>query len=58
MEQLAAHIPDLVIQKPVSDHLPQTVHSYGVVVFADISGTASILLLYYVVVLKSGILIS
>lgn len=55
LEQLAAHIPDLVIQKPVSDHLPQTVHSYGVVVFADISGT---LLLYYVVVLKSGILIS
>lgn len=38
LEQLATHIPDLVFQKPQSDHLPQTIHSYGVIVFADISG--------------------
>lgn len=38
LERLATLIPDIVIQKPISDHLPQTIHSYGVIVFADISG--------------------
>ena len=37
-EQLASHIPDVVIQRPHDAPLPQTVHSYGVIVFADISG--------------------
>ena len=38
LEQLATHIPDLVIQRPHDAPLPQTVLSYGVILFADISG--------------------
>ena len=38
LEQLVTHIPDLVIVRPTGESLPQTVHSYGVIVFADISG--------------------
>jgi hypothetical protein len=43
LEQLATHIPDLVIQKPLIDHLPQTIYSYGVIVFADISGIVQLM---------------
>ena len=39
LEQLASHIPDLVVYRAHNAPLPQTIHSYGVVMFADISGT-------------------
>jgi len=38
LEQLATHIPDIVLQRPHIDNPPQTIDSCGVVVFADISG--------------------
>ncbi len=37
-EQLAAHLPDVVITRPYDAPIPQTIHTYGVIVFADISG--------------------
>ena len=36
--QLVTHVPDLVVHRSHDEPLPQTVHSYGVVMFADISG--------------------
>ena len=38
LEQLVTHIPDIVVQRPVNSPNPQTVRSYGVLMFADISG--------------------
>ena len=38
LEQLVSHIPDLVVARAYDAPLPQTIHSYGVVMFADISG--------------------
>ena len=37
-ERLAAHLPDVVIRRPLDTPLPFTVRSFGVIVFADISG--------------------
>ena len=39
MEQLVTHVPDLVVYRSHSAPLPQTIHSYGVVMFGDISGS-------------------
>lgn len=38
LEQLVTHIPDMVVYRAHNAPLPQTIHSYGVVMFADISG--------------------
>ena len=38
LEQLVTHIPDLVVHRSHGEPLPQTIHSYGVVMFTDISG--------------------
>lgn len=38
LEQLVTHIPDLIAYRVHDAPLPQTIHSYGVVMFADISG--------------------
>ncbi len=39
LEQLVTHIPDMVVYRAHNAPMPQTIHSYGVVMFADISGT-------------------
>ena len=38
LEQLATHVPDLIVFRSHDAPLPQTIHSYGVVMFTDISG--------------------
>ena len=38
LEQLATHVPDLIVFRTHDAPLPQTIRSYGVVMFADISG--------------------
>lgn len=38
LDQLATHVPDVVIHRSHTAPIPQTVHSYGVVMFADVSG--------------------
>ena len=38
LSQLATYVPDVVIHRSHTAPIPQTVHSYGVVMFADISG--------------------
>lgn len=40
LEQLATHVPDLIVFRSHDAPLPQTVHSYGVIMFGDISGKA------------------
>lgn len=41
LEQLATHVPDLIVFRSHDAPLPQTIHSYGVVMFTDISGNLS-----------------
>ena len=38
LEQLATHVPDLIVFRSHDAPLPQTIHSYGVIMFGDISG--------------------
>lgn len=39
LEQLVTHVPDLIVYRSHDAPLPQTIHSYGVVMFGDISGS-------------------
>ena len=41
LEQLVTHVPDLIVYRSHDAPLPQTIHSYGVVMFGDISGSQS-----------------
>ncbi len=41
LEQLATHVPDLIVFRSHDAPLPQTIHSYGVIMFGDISGNLS-----------------
>lgn len=41
LEQLATHVPDLIVFRSHDAPLPQTIHSYGIVMFGDISGKVS-----------------
>ena len=38
LEQLATHIPDLVLRRSPLDPVPQITHCYGVMMFLDVSG--------------------
>lgn len=40
--QLLPYLPDLIVHRHHDAPLPQTEHSYGVIMFADISGTGSL----------------
>lgn len=38
LEQLTTHVPDLIVFRSHDAPIPQTIHSYGVIMFGDISG--------------------
>ena len=38
LEQLITHVPDIVVHRSPKSLIPQTVQSYGVLMFGDISG--------------------
>ena len=47
LEQLATHIPDMVLYRSHQAPVPQIVHCYGVIMFLDVSGTAVNLCMNY-----------
>ena len=38
LEQLATHIPDMVLYRSHQSPVPQITHCYGVIMFLDVSG--------------------
>lgn len=38
LEQLATHIPDMVLYRSPQAPVPQITHCYGVIMFLDVSG--------------------
>ena len=38
LEQLVTHVPDIIVHHSNDQSVPRTINSYGVVMFADISG--------------------
>ena len=38
LKQLITHIPDIIVHRSPNSEIPETVGSYGVMMFADISG--------------------
>ena len=42
LEQLATHIPDMVLYRSHLAPVPQITHCYGVIMFLDVSGTINV----------------
>ena len=49
IQQLVAHVPDMVVYRSHEAALPQTIYSYGVVMFVDISGENNIISKMYII---------
>ena len=43
LEQLATHIPDMVLYRSHLAPVPQITHCYGVIMFLDVSGTINMI---------------
>ena len=38
LQQLATHIPDIILYRSYQSPVPQMIHGYGVLMFLDVSG--------------------